>query len=171
MGNGEMRPSLAYLGMGTNLGDRCNNLLGAATLLANDRSVRVLRRSRIYETEPWGMQDQPPFLNCVAEVATTLDPEELLTRCKEVEYQLGRVPGPRWGPRAIDLDILLFGTEIVDLPHLQVPHPHLHLRAFALIPLAELAPTLIHPSLERTIGDLAATVEGTEGVREWGEQG
>ena len=169
MGPIAVNESLAYLGLGTNLGNRWDNLRQAMTLISPDRSVRHLRRSRVYETDPWGMTDQPPFLNCVAEVATTLQPEALLARCKEVEQLLGRVPGPRWGPRLIDLDILLFESRVVDLPHLQIPHPRLHLRAFALVPLAELIPTRAHPTLGRTIGDLAAALEGREGVTAEGE--
>ena len=155
---------MAYLGLGTNLGDRRANLREAANLLASGPGLRVMRCSRVYETEPWGVADQPAFLNCVLEAAVTLSPEDLLARCKEVEATLGRQPGIRWGPRLIDVDILLYGDRTVNLPHLEIPHPRLHLRAFALIPLAELAPGLEHPALPKSIGQLAGEAEGREGV-------
>ena len=154
----------AYLGLGTNLGDRWANLGAAADLLAKVADLRMLRCSRVYETEPWGVTDQPRFLNCVVETAVKMSPSELLSGCKEVEERLGREPSLRWGPRLIDVDILLYGRQTVDLPHLQIPHPRLHLRAFALIPLAELAPDLIHPALGRSIEHLTRKSEGLEGV-------
>ena len=167
-----MTKSLAYIGLGTNLGDRWDNLGKAVGMLDEwGPRLRILRCSRIYETEPWGGIEQPAFLNCVIEVRTSLDPEELLTTCKAVEEELGRVPGVRWGPRLIDLDILLYGGVVVDLPHLEIPHPRLHLRAFALIPLEELVPDAIHPSLRASVADLARSVEGRDGVVPVGELG
>ena len=160
-----MTETIAYLGLGTNLGDREVNLDGALELLSANPGLRLLRRSMVYETEPWGVADQPPFLNAVAEVATTLDPDELLAVCKEVEQGMGRQPGTRWGPRLIDVDILLCGNNVVQLPHLEIPHPRLHIRAFALIPLAELAPLTVHPELGKTIGELATAAEGRDGVK------
>lgn len=156
--------SIAYLGLGANLGDRWANLAAAARMLGASRCLRVLRCSRVYETEPWGVANQPRFLNCVLEVGVSLPPEELLARCKDAEEHLGREPGIRWGPRLIDLDILLYDNLLVDLPHLTIPHPRLHLRAFALVPLAELAAARVHPALHRSIRELAAEAEGLEGV-------
>ncbi len=164
-----MREVLAYLGLGTNLGDRWTNLREALRLLPKGTELRVLRCSQVYESEPWGVADQPPFLNCAVEVATTLGPEALLAQCKEIEQRLGRLPGPRWGPRLIDLDILLYGTQVVSLPHLEIPHPRLHLRAFALLPLAELAPTVIHPPLGTSIDDLTRNTDGNDGVMPLGD--
>ena len=155
---------IAYLGLGTNLGDRWANLRGALRLLATAPGVRLLRVSQVYETEPWGVAAQPRFLNCAAEAAVTLEPEPLLLRCQAVEQEIGRQPGPRWGPRLIDVDILLYGSRIVNLPHLEIPHPRLHLRAFALIPLAELAPSAVHPALGRSIAQLAQDAGGQDGV-------
>lgn len=159
-----MSETIAYLGLGTNLEDREGNLGKALDLLSAESGLRLLRCSRIYETEPWGVVDQPAFLNSVAEVATTLAPERLLDVCKDVESLMGRRPGIRWGPRLIDVDILLYGNHVVRLPHLEIPHPRLHLRAFALVPLAELAAATVHPALSKTIGELAGTVEGSQGV-------
>ena len=160
--------AIAYLGLGTNLGDRRANLRNALQLLSAAPGIRLQRTSQIYETEPWGVTDQPPFLNCAAEIAVTLDPETLLSQCQTVERQVGRVPGPRWGPRLIDVDLLLYGARAVTLPHLEIPHPRLHLRAFALIPLAELAPDSRHPAPEvwggRSVGQLAQLADGQEGV-------
>ena len=159
-----MSEVVVYLGLGTNLGDRWANLREALRLLAPGPGLRLLRCSQVYETEPWGVTEQPRFLNCVAEVSVAMNPETLLTHCKEVENRLGRLPGPRWGPRLIDVDILLYGTQVVELPHLEIPHPRLHLRAFALTPLAELAPSAVHPALGRSISELAQQAEGRDGV-------
>ena len=159
-----MSEVIAHLGLGTNLGNRWANLRDALRLLAAGPGLRLARCSQVYETEPWGVTEQPRFLNCVAEVKASLKPELLLARCKEIEKRLGRVPGPRWGPRLIDLDILLYGTQVVELPDLEIPHPRLHLRAFALVPLAEIAPSAVHPVLGRDIGELAQAVEGRDGV-------
>ena len=164
-----MNEVTAYLGLGTNLSDRWSNLREALRLLAAGSGLRLARCSQVYETEPWGVTEQPRFLNCVAEVSSTLAPEPLLAQCKEVEERLGRVPGPRWGPRLIDVDILLYGTQVVELPDLEIPHPRLHLRAFALVPLAELAPSAVHPVLGRNIGELAQAVEGRDSVTPAGD--
>ncbi len=159
-----MSEVIAYLGLGTNLGDRWANLREALRLLGSGPGLRLLRCSQVYETEPWGLIGQPRFLNCAAEVAVTLEPEPLLVRCKEAEERLGRLPGPRWGPRLIDVDILLYGTQVVDMPHLEIPHPRLHLRAFALSPLCELAPSAVHPTLGQSVSELAQDAEGRDGV-------
>ena len=132
--------TLAYVGLGANLGDREGSILRAAELIG------ARRLSMIIETPPWGMADQPDFLNAVAELETDLGPRPLLDRLIEVERELGRVrDGKRWGPRTIDLDLLVYGNETSDVPALQLPHPRLHERLFVLAPLAELAPDLIVP--------------------------
>lgn len=130
----------AFVGLGANLGDREKAIRRAAELIG------ARRVSSIRETEPWGLVDQPLFLNAVAEVETGLSACELLERLLEVERALGRVRGgERWGPRVIDLDLLLYGGEEIDEPGLEVPHPELHRRLFVLEPLAELDPELIVP--------------------------
>src|SRR5262249_18688662 len=134
--------TVAYVGLGANLGDREKKILRAAEL------IEARRLSTVRETEPWGLVDQPRFLNAVAELDTKVTPRELLDRLLEVERTLGRVrEGPRWGPRAIDLDLLLYGARTVDEPGLHVPHPRLHERLFVLEPLAELAPDVVVPGL------------------------
>ena len=159
----------AYLGLGANLGDREGSLAQAAARLQDPPNLTLLRWSSIYETAPWGYTEQPDFLNGVLEVETRLSPVVLLQRAQEVEQEVGRQPSRRYGPRLIDVDILLYGglTLRLDEPDLQIPHPRMELRAFVLVPLAELAGHLAHPVLHRTITDLAGAVEGQEGVRLW----
>ena len=125
----------AAIGIGSNLGDPAANV--RAALRALTRAGRVVSASRFYRTKPWGMADQPDFCNAVAVIETALSPRELLEILQELETRLGRVPGARWGPRAMDLDILTYGDRRVDEPGLHVPHPRLLERGFALIPLAE----------------------------------
>ncbi|MDE2861380.1 MAG: 2-amino-4-hydroxy-6-hydroxymethyldihydropteridine diphosphokinase [Chloroflexota bacterium] len=143
----------AYLGLGSNLGDRERNLASAVSML-DERLAAPVILSSVYETKPWGYADQPDFLNLACRVETGLKPEALLGAAQEVERLLGRVPTFPYGPRAIDVDILLYGDQVVDTPELRVPHPHLIERAFALSPLAELAPELLHPELGVSIREL-----------------
>lgn len=133
--------TLAYLGLGANLGDRSASLARAEALLER-RGVRMLRRSDTIETEPWGVLDQPRFLNRVIEVEWDGSPRDLLRAAKEVEVEVGRTPTFRWGPRVVDVDILLFGDETVDEPDLQIPHPRMRVRDFVLVPLRQLRPDL-----------------------------
>jgi len=153
-----------FLGFGANLGDRKKNLAEAINALNSRPDVAVLRTSGVYETEPWGLTDQPKYLNMVAEIATSISPDELLERVKKLEHDMGREEGPRLGPRLIDIDILLLEDLVVDEPDLTVPHASLHLRAFVLVPLAELTPDSVHPVLGVTIGHLAEQVDGLHGV-------
>jgi 2-amino-4-hydroxy-6-hydroxymethyldihydropteridine diphosphokinase len=132
--------TVAYVGLGSNLGDREGTIRRAAELIG------AVRLSPIIETEPWGYADQPPFLNAAAELETALDPRQLLVHLLDVERRLGRERvGPRWGPRTIDLDLLLYGAERISEPGLEVPHPRLNERAFVLEPLAALVPGLKIP--------------------------
>ena len=147
--------TVAYVGLGANLGDREAALRRAAELIG------ARRLSSIRETEPWGYADQPWFLNAVAELETALEPRALLDRLLAVERELGRDrSGPRWGPRTIDLDLLLYGDRVVDEPGLAVPHPRLRERAFVLEPLAELAPSLEIPG-NGTVQALLAGLQST----------
>jgi 2-amino-4-hydroxy-6-hydroxymethyldihydropteridine diphosphokinase len=127
----------AFLGLGSNLGDRLEHLRRAVSLL-NERGASILRSSRVYETEPVGGPPQPDYLNAVIEVETDGSAYELLDACLTVERELGRERSERWGARTIDIDVLTFGGERIDQPDLQVPHPRMHERAFVLVPLLEL---------------------------------
>ncbi len=143
-----------YMGLGSNLGDRVANLKEGVSCLAPDVCVEVV--SSLYETEPVGYTDQPWFLNAVVRATTVLSPQELLVHCQDVERGLGRQPSFRNAPRPLDIDILLYNDLVLDAPDLVIPHPRLHERAFALIPLNEIAPTLRHPRLGVTVADLLA---------------
>lgn len=135
--------TLAYIGLGGNLGDRRANLERALALLSRPPHLRVRRVAPVYETKPVGYIAQGDFLNTVAEVGTTLAPDDLLTVLQTVENALGRVRTIRWGPRTIDLDLLLYGDLEINRPHLTVPHPLMFERAFVLVPLAGLVPDRI----------------------------
>ena len=164
-----MDPVTVYLGLGSNLGQRDDNLGQAVELLAASPQMWLVRSSSIYETEPWGYTDQPCFLNCVVESQTTLAPAPLLELAKDVEQTVGRQQNFRWGPRLIDVDILLYGDQIVSIadPDLQIPHTRLTERAFVLTPLVEIAPQAHHPASGRPLALLAREVEGAEGVKLW----
>ena len=163
-------PVIAYLGLGGNLGDRLAALTAALRLLDATPGMRRIACSSVYETEPWGVTDQPGFLNLVAAFETTLAPVDLLRACQAVEVEVGRVASYRWGPRLIDVDILLYGDEVVSMadPDLQIPHPRMAQRAFALVPLAEIAPDTGVPPQGDTVRRLMDEVDGREGVTRWG---
>jgi 2-amino-4-hydroxy-6-hydroxymethyldihydropteridine diphosphokinase len=137
---------IAYLGLGSNLGDRKENLQ-LALLQIQMHCGLTTKISSIYETEAWGYSDQPNFYNQVIELLTPLGAQELLQKCLEIELNLGRVRGKIWGERLIDIDILLYNNSCLNLPNLQIPHPYLHQRRFVLVPLAEIAPYVIHPAI------------------------
>jgi 2-amino-4-hydroxy-6-hydroxymethyldihydropteridine diphosphokinase len=148
----------AYVGLGSNLGDRREAIERAVELLEAVPDVAVVAISTIRETEPWGPVEQGPFLNAAAAVDTTLPPQALLAVLLEVEHALGRVRTERFGPRTVDLDLLVYGDAVVDEPGLVVPHPRLHERRFALEPLAELAPDLVVPG-RGPVGGLLSALE------------
>lgn len=144
---------VAYLGLGSNLGDRAANIETAIALLGESVGIEVVRRARVIATAPMYVTEQPEFLNTCIAVSTTLDPHELLRTCLAVETMMGRVRERENGPRNIDLDILLFDDLIVDAPHLTIPHPAMLERDFVLIPLAEIAPHVPHPHTGRAISE------------------
>jgi 2-amino-4-hydroxy-6-hydroxymethyldihydropteridine diphosphokinase len=148
----------AYVGLGANLGPKEVTLLRAVDLLAAEDGIEVLELSELRETAPVGVIDQPEFLNGALAVETSLAPRELLDVLLRVERELDRVREERWGPRTIDLDLLVYGDETVDEPGLRVPHPRLHERRFALEPLAELEPELEIPGLGK-VSELLAAIE------------
>lgn len=147
----------AYIGLGSNRGDRLENLRKAVSLLPA-KGVSVIKKSSVYETEAVG-PPQPDFLNAVIEVDTDHEPEELYRALKEIEAEVGRKPSERWGPREIDLDLLLYEDRVVDLPHLKIPHPEITNRAFVLVPLFEIAPTIELTDLEESLEGKAEEVE------------
>ncbi len=153
-----------YLALGTNLGDRPANLRAAIATMPP--SVIVRQSSPVYETPPWGITDQPAFLNMVLRGETDLEPAALLEHLKRLETALGRAASVRWGPRLIDIDILFYDALILDIPGLTIPHPRLHERAFVLVPLADLVPGLVHPVLGKSVRDLLAAVD-TTGVKRY----
>ncbi len=147
-------PIKVFVALGSNQGDRVAALRAAVERLGS--CLKVEHLSQVYETEPAYVQDQPRYLNMVVKGSTRLDPHPLLLCLKQIERDLGRAGGMRWGPRPIDLDILLFGDRQVDLPDLQIPHVRLGERPFVLLPLAELAPDLVPPGLGASVHELVA---------------
>jgi 2-amino-4-hydroxy-6-hydroxymethyldihydropteridine diphosphokinase len=142
-----------FLLLGSNLGERQRNL-ASATELINLNAGQIVRASRVYITKAWGKTDQPDFYNQVLEILTRLEPESLLETLLDIEHQLGRIRQEKWGERLIDIDILLFGNEQHITPTLVIPHPQMHNRLFTLTPLAEIAGTVVHPVLNKSIDEL-----------------
>ena len=148
----------AFVGIGANLGDCVASFVSVAVQLEREAEIVILAASPLYETPPLGPAGQPPYLNAMLELRVWLSPLDFLRKLQEIETALGRDRGPdcvKWGPRMIDLDVVLFGDRCIDHPDLVIPHPHAHERAFVLTPLAALAPELIHPRLGISIEDLA----------------
>ncbi len=154
---------IVYLSLGSNLGDRAANLRTALEKLAEVGTVTAV--SSFYETEPMEMTVQPWFLNCAAKLDTEKMPRQLITAILNLEQSMGRQRKQPKGPRIIDIDILLFGSSVLDMPGLTVPHPKLHERRFVLEPLAEIAPEVRHPALKRTIRELREALPGGQTVR------
>ena len=145
--------AIVYLSLGSNLGDREGNLERAIELLQK-RGMLLRKRSSLYETEPWGRTDQPLFLNMALEIETALEPRALLSELQRVEVQAGRKKTYRWGPRTVDLDILLYNHIILSEEALKIPHPFMHKREYVLKPLDEIAPDAVHPVLQMRVHEL-----------------
>ena len=157
-----------YLSLGSNLGDRERNLRAAISALV-DAKVRVTRVSSIYETEPVDLRGQPWFLNCVVQAQTAAPPLELLRALREIEASMGSQKLVPKGPRLIDVDILLYADKTICTPELQVPHPRMLLRKFVLVPLAEIAPNLKHPSWSGTAAELLSQAQDQSQVRRFSQ--
>lgn len=153
------------MGLGSNLDDRRENIQQALSRIGRADRVRVVKTSSLYETEPVGKTDQPMFLNAAVHLVTSLEPAGLLGVLQDVERSLGRRRTVRWGPRTIDLDLLLYEDRIVERPRLTVPHPELARRAFVLVPLAEIAPQAVDPRSGRRVVELLRALKSTDGVR------
>lgn len=160
-----MEDNIAYLGLGSNIGDRGQNLTTAIAELTEFSTI--LAKSQIYETEPVGYKEQEDFLNMTVKITTQLNPVELIVRLEEIEHKMGRIKEIIDGPRNIDLDILFFNNEIINSQSLKIPHPRLQKRKFVLQPLSEIAGELVHPVLNKSISALAASLISTEKVTIW----
>jgi 2-amino-4-hydroxy-6-hydroxymethyldihydropteridine diphosphokinase len=156
-----------YIGLGSNLGDRAGNLMLAVRGLL-EASICIKRLSAIYETEPVGVTEHPSYLNMVAEAGVhNVSPEQIMARMLRVEYLLGRTRDYPKSPRTVDLDLLLFGKERHQTALLTIPHPQMHLRNFVLVPLAEIAPNVVHPVMHKTIREILKTTPDKSIVRRW----
>lgn len=153
---------VAYIGLGSNLGDRAAYINSAMNELANSDSIYSDKMSRIIETTPLGGKRQPDYFNCVLRIKTRLSPEKLLDKLQSIEGKLGRVRTKNHGSRTIDLDILLYGDKIIDTPRLQIPHPYMHLRSFVLDGICEIDPSVIHPILKQTEAQLKSRLNGQD---------
>ena len=162
---------ITYLSLGSNMGDRLAALQEALQILDAEPLLRWVSCSSVYETEPWGVADQPAFLNLAAGFEAELSPLELLIKCQNAESSVGRVASYRWGPRLIDVDILLYGDQQVKVvePDLQIPHARMRERAFVLVPLAEIAGHVEVPPDLAKIDDLLGRLGATKGVTRWGQ--
>jgi len=157
--------NIAYVSLGSNIGNRLYYLQQAVILLRETERLEVVKVSSVYETDPVGYVDQAAFLNIVVELKTLLSPDELLRKCNEIEDELGRTRVVRWGPRTVDLDILLYNEENMKTDNLIIPHPRMTERGFVLIPLVELNTDLIDPQTKQSLSNLAHVQK--EGVHLW----
>ena len=141
-----------YLALGSNIGDRKKYIRSTIAMLEKIKGIRIMRVSKLYETKPWGYKNQPRFINAAVKIRTELLPMQLLMIIKGIEKKLGRKPQKiKWGPRIIDIDILLYGKQVIKSGRIQIPHPEMHRRIFVLKPLAEIAPRAMHPKFKKTV--------------------
>lgn len=159
-----MRGIVSFVGVGSNLGNPIGNCLRAVELISSLGEVEVIRRSSLYRTEPSGFSEQDPFINCVIEARTTLSAHFFLKSLQQIENDMGRIRAERWGPRTIDLDILLYGQKIISDKALLIPHPELHKRRFVLVPLCEIATDFIHPAFGVSVKELLDGLDDRSGV-------
>jgi len=157
----------AYIALGSNMGDRYEYLKKAILLLESHEEITVANTSSIYETDPVGFTDQDQFLNMAVQVSTSLKPLELLDECLKIEEKLGRKREIRWGPRTLDLDILLYNHENIETEKLTIPHPRMSERAFVILPLLEMDPNLMLPTMEKPLKTWLQSIPDKEGVRIW----
>ena len=155
---------VAYIGFGSNIGDRLAHIQNAIHILSKTEGIALKQISSIYKTAPVGYEEQTQFLNGVAAIQTTLSPVSLLHTLKDIETAVGRKHRIRWGPREIDLDILIYGDLCVQTEKLVIPHPEMHLRGFVLVPLVEIAPNLMHPVLQESVQTLLGCLEDDKSV-------
>lgn len=153
-----------FIALGSNLGDREANVREAVRLAGEGGGLTVVKISPLYESEPWGQEDQPRFVNAVMEARSELPPVELLKYLKGIEAEMGREKAEKWGPRIIDLDIIFYGARVVKDEHVEVPHPRAHERAFVMVPLSDIAPWFIDPLSGAPVSELAERL-GKEGLR------
>ena len=152
-----------FLCLGSNIGNRGSNLQSAIGLIEKNIG-KVAKKSHVYETQPWGEPNQDPFFNQVLMINTTLDPRDILDKISRIERELGRERNEKWGPRVIDIDILFYGKRLIRDKGLEIPHPELHKRAFVLVPMMEIAPEFVHPTLEKQMDELYMECEDSSEV-------
>ena len=153
-----------YLGLGSNVGNRKNNLSNAIAIIDAYQGISVLNKSGFYKTKPVGGPPQPDYVNCVLESETEHEPQKLLDELKKIELELGRKTGVRWGPRVIDIDILLYEDFIINDKYLKIPHERMHERVFVLEPLCEISPYTMHPVLNKTIYELLKELKAANNI-------
>ncbi len=151
----------AYLGLGSNIGNRIEYIKKALVAISKLPKTKITKISSLYETEPYGIKEQPWFINLAVEISTELKPDELFKKCKLIETKLGRQKREKWAEREIDIDILLYGDLIISTPELQIPHADMHNRRFVLIPLSEIAPEVVHPILKKSVSELLIECKDT----------
>lgn len=157
----------AFIGLGSNMGDRYQYLLQAIKMVGSHSKIKLVSVSSVYETDPVGYEEQDLFLNMVMEIETELSAQELLDNCRQIEFSLGRKREIRWGPRTIDLDILLYNKENIETEQLVVPHPRMLERAFVIVPLLEIRPDIHLPKEDKPLVLCLDHLPNTEGVRVW----